>query len=87
MRKMRLSSPLKSVILLALDHARSRASEHACEHQLVLVNALEKIVSFEHSVQVYECSISRLDTHASEYKIRHTSLRTSLPLYVKARLS
>jgi hypothetical protein len=52
----------------------------------VCINALERIVSVEQSVQVFECSISRLDTHASQYESRHTSLRTSLPLYVKAWL-
>jgi hypothetical protein len=42
MRAMKLSSPLKRAILLALHHAWAHTSEHACEQQLVFLMLLKK---------------------------------------------
>jgi hypothetical protein len=63
----RSNSPLKRVFLLAVVHARARASEHACVQQCVSVlMLLLKFVSMQTSVQKYECSILTLYPLGSE---------------------
>jgi hypothetical protein len=58
MRAIYLSSPFKRVFLLAVLHARARASEHVfvlqCDSELML---WLKLLSVQMSVQEYECSI------------------------------
>jgi hypothetical protein len=58
MRAINLSYPFKHVLLLAVIHARARASEHVCVLQCVSVlMLLLKLVSLQMSVQEYESSI------------------------------
>jgi hypothetical protein len=81
------SSPFQRLWLLALVHAKARASKLACVQGYVFViMLLLKLVSVEASVQVYVRSILRECTHSFEYESGRASLRTSPPMYVEACL-